>query len=167
LQKSFKRNDIVPLDTLILEKIAIHNFKSHGLYYYNRRFENVDRNWPYAMPEEIYCQIKKHEINSIETKILFEILNEQISLFAIGEVYWEDYKKYSDYEVEKANFRRSLMYVTETIQWRIIQVAKQLRNEKEYEQYYYLLPEFDFDSFRGRQKKIEISITCANNVYTK
>lgn len=163
LQKSFKRNEIVPLDTLILEKIAIHNMKRHGLYYYNRRFEDIDRNWPYAMPEEIYCQIKKHEINSIETRLLFEILNEQISLFAIGEVYWEDYKKYSDYEVEKASFRRSMMYVTETIQWRIIQVANQLRSEKEYEKYFYLLPEFDFDSFRGRQKEVKISITCANN----
>lgn len=158
LKNAFNNNKMVVLDTLILEKIVIHNLNSHGLYF-NNRFDNIDKNWPYALPEEIYIQIKKHDINTIETKLLFEILNEQASIFASPEIDLINWDNYTIYEREKFNFKRHLIYSTETIQSRLIQVLNLLKSEKEYKKYYYLLPDLKFDNRGGRQKYIEFSIT--------
>ena len=161
LKYAFNKNKTVELDTLIFEKIVIHNMNRHGLYFYGR-FDDRDKNWSYPLPEEVYYQIQKHDVNSIETKILFDILNEMISLFATKEIKWDEWDKYTYYEREKSNFKRNLFFSTETIQSRLIQVANKLKSEKKYEQYYYLLPDLKFDNKRGRQKHIRIEITGAN-----
>ena len=162
LKNAFNNNKAVSLDTLILEKIVIHNLNRHGLYFY-RRFDDRDKNWSYALPEEVYCQIKKHDINDIETQVLFEILNEQASIFASPEIDWRKWDNYTHYEREKSIFNRNLFYSTETIQSRLIQVLNLLKSEKEYEKYHHLLPDLKFENDRGRQKQIEIEITCANS----
>lgn len=151
LKHAFQTEKAVPLDTLILEKIVIHNMNRHGLYFYGRH-QDRDKNWSYALPENIYYQILKYDINSVETEILFEILFEQISLFTAPQINWDEWEKYTDYEREKSYFRRNLMYSTETIQSRLIQVVDKLKSDKRYEKHHHLLIDIEFDNDRGRQK---------------
>ena len=163
LKCAFNQNKTVELDTLILEKIVIHNMNLQDIYMFRHRIEK-DKNWSYAMPEKIYNQILMNDINSEETKILFEILFEQISLFNSHEIDWRHWNDYTIYEREKSIFRHNLMHSTETIQSRLIQVTNELRKDNRYEKYWHLIPDFEFDEYRGRQRKIEIKLTSANNV---
>ncbi len=156
LQNAFDTDKTVTLDTLILEKIVIHNLKSANNHSYYP-FGNPDDNWPYALPEQIYCQIHKHDASSIETRVLFEILKEEASLFTFPDLNWDNYDKYTQYQKDKANFKFNLMYHTETIQSRLIQVIDKLRSEKQYKKYYDLLPEMEFND-EGRQKQIDINL---------
>jgi len=162
LKQAFKQNRAVQLDTLILEKIVIHNMNLQDIYMYRHKIEK-DKNWPYALPEEIYHQILMHDINSEETKILFEILFEQISLFNSQKIDWRHWSDYTIYEREKFYFRRDLMHSTVTIQSRLIQVANEIKEDNRYERYWYLLPDLEFDDYKGRQRKIEIKLTGVNS----
>ncbi len=159
LKHAFQTNDIVPLDTLILEKIVIHNMNRHLLYFY---YGHNDKNWPYALPEDIYRQILKHDVNSKETEVLFEILSEQILLFTAPEIKWYEWEKYNDYERAKSFYRRSLMHSTETIQSRLIQVVDKLKSDTRYERYHHLLNDIEFDDAGGQQKQYELELTGAN-----
>jgi len=161
LKNAFQSENIVPLDTLILEKIVIHNMNRHVLYFYGRH-QDRDKNWPYTLPEKIYKQILKHDVDSKETELLFEILSEQVSLFTAPQINWDEWEKYTVYEREKSYFRRNLMYSTETIQSRLIQVVDKLKSDKRYENYHHLLIRIEFDNDRGRQKHYDLKITGAN-----
>ena len=138
LQQAFVKDKLVPLDTLILEKIAIHNLNSHGLFFSGRN-QDIDKNWPYALPENIYKQILIHDIDSKETEVLFEILSEQVSLFSAPEIKWDECEKYTKYEMERANIRRNLIRNTETIQSRLILVVDKLKSDKQYAKFHHLL----------------------------
>lgn len=107
----------------------------HRFYFYGRH-QDRDKNWPYALPESVYNQILKHDVNSEETKILFEILAEQISLFTTPEINWEESEKYTDYEMEKYFYGKSLIHRTKTIQSRLIQVVEKLKEDQRYEKYH-------------------------------
>lgn len=138
LKYAFQSEKVVPLDTLILEKIAIHNMNKHSLYF-DVRNQHRDRNWPYALPEDVYKQILKHDIDSKETTLLFEILSEQISLFTAPPIEADEMKQYTDYEREKSRFMRNLMYNAETIQGRLIQVVDTLKADEKYEKFHHFL----------------------------
>jgi hypothetical protein len=155
LKYAFSSEQPVSLDTLILEKIIIHNMNSHGLYFYGRN-DDWDKNWPYALPEDIYNQIKKHDVNSIETKVLFEILNEQATIFTATDISWRERDYFTHYEREKINFKRNMLFSTKTIQSRLIQVLNLLKSETEYEKYHYLLPDLKLNNERGRRIRVEI-----------
>ena len=163
LKQAFQTDKIVPLDTLILEKIVIHNMNSHTLILYGR-LDGRDKNWSYALPENIYHQIQKHDINCPETKLLFEILAEQISLFTAPEIIMDEWESYTDYEREKYFNRRNLMRNTETIQSRLIQVADKLKSDIRFKKYHYLLPDIDYDDNRGNQKYYKLKLTDANRL---
>jgi hypothetical protein len=165
LKKAFQSDKIVPLDTLILEKIVIHNMNRHGLYFY-RPDHDRDKNWSYALPEDIYKQIVKHDVNSKETEILFEILSKQISLFTAPEINRYEWKNFTDYEMEKSYYRRNLMRGTETIQSRLIQVVDKLKSDIHYKKYHYLIPDMEFDDNRGSQKHFELKLTGTNKQYS-
>lgn len=151
LKKTFGQKGLVPLDSLILEKIIIHNLHYQGIWFSRR--DGRDNNWSFALPENIYTQITKYQdIEGDEVQLLFEILNEQISLFTATEIDWRNRENYSYYEKEKANYKRNLFYNTETIQSRLIQIVDNLKSDMRYEKYHYLLTEIKFDDNRGRQK---------------
>ncbi|MDH5366859.1 MAG: hypothetical protein OEW67_07725 [Cyclobacteriaceae bacterium] len=165
LKNSFNSDRTVSLDTLILEKIVIHNMNLHGLYF-NNRDDCKDENWSYALPEELYSQILKHNINSVETKVLFDILSEQKTLFTAKEINWDEWDNYSYLERERSLFRNNLFYTTETIQSRLIQVIEKLNSDKRFEKYHHLiLPDMEFNSDRGDQTHYELILTDANNTY--
>lgn len=158
LKIAFQTHSLVPADTLVLEKIVIHNLKRHGIYEYGR---NIDRdiNWPYALPEQIYHQIQINDLESKETELLFEILAEQIAIFSVSENAWKEKEKYSNYEVEKSFYRRNLIHITETIQSRLLQVIRKLKSEQRFEKYHYLIPEFEFDDYDERQTHFDLKLT--------
>lgn len=138
LKLAFRSKKRIPLDTLILEKIVIHNLNSHGLYF-NRGSRDRYDSFPYALPEDIYTQILKHEPADKETEVLFEILAEQLSLFAAPEIKWDEWGNYSDYEREKSNFKRTLMRSSETIPNQLIDVVNKLKSDNLYDKYHHLL----------------------------
>jgi len=162
-KKAFKKGSIVSLDTLLLQKIIIHNMNDEGFGWYRYRRDDKDKNWPYPLPEEVYYQILKHDIDSPEIKVLFGILNEQTSLFTAKVINWGNWDSYSVYEREKSMFKKRLFFSTQTIQGRLIQVIKELKTNKEYEKYYYLIPEFEFQNDDGNQDYFELELTGANN----
>ncbi len=157
LKEAFGQNKPLPLDTLILEKIVIHTLKTSNTNTILPFLGSPDDNWPYALPEQVYYQIQKHDPNSVETKVLFEILREQALLFTTPKPDWKNWDTLSRYEKDKANFKFYLLYNTETIQSRLIQVLDKLRNDEKYRQYHYLLPKMEFDK-TGSQKEVKINL---------
>ena len=77
VKNAFRSESKITLDTIILQKIILHNFKIGGWYRFSRN--SID-NWHYAAPLEIYEQIKKFDRNSNETIELTQIIKEQIEL---------------------------------------------------------------------------------------
>ncbi len=98
LKSIFSKNQKVSLDTIILQKIVIKNFKENGRYY---RRNSID-NWRYALPKDILRQLELYDINSNESKELIEILKEQINLINTPEIDWEEYDKHTDTEIRKS-----------------------------------------------------------------
>lgn len=140
LKQAFETDRKVPLDTLILQKIVTHNMNRHILYFY-RNPQDRDKNWPYAYPEYIYNQILKHDIDSKETNVLFEILAEQIFIFTAPEVDWTNWETFTRFERERSIYRNLLTHSTGTIQSRLIHVIDKLKSDDKYERYSYLLPD--------------------------
>lgn len=155
LKQAFHANNIVPLDTLILEKIVVHNLNRFAMYYLPTEQEV---NWPYALPENIYCQIMNYGIHSTETKVLFEILAEQASIFAAPDYNWREMRDYPVYDKEKMWYRRNLLRNTTTIQSRLLQVVDKLKADKRYEKYHHLIPDFEFSDHRGWQEHYQLDI---------
>jgi hypothetical protein len=151
LKQAFRSGAKVSMDSLLLEKIVIHNMNEHSYFYYVNS-GNRDTNWPYALPEDVYRQIKMHEIDSKETKVLFQILSEQISLFNAHLLDGSEDAEYTTYEKELSFFKRTLMNRTETIQSRLIQVVDKLKSDEGYKRYHHLLDDIEFDDYGGSQK---------------
>jgi len=95
VKKAFSSDRPVSMDTIILQKIIIRNFKEGGWYYYRR---NSIENWRYALPIDILKQIDNYYRSSNETKELFEILKEMIDLVNTPEIHWEEYQHYTETE---------------------------------------------------------------------
>lgn len=95
VKKAFSVDNPVTMDTIILQKIIIRNFKEGGWYYYRR---NSIENWRYALPIDILKQLNKFDQNSNETKELFEVLKEMIDLVNTPEIHWEEYQNYTETE---------------------------------------------------------------------
>lgn len=157
VKQAFLKDSKVPMDTLILQKIVIHNLKQQGLFFY-RRDEDRDQYWSYALPEQIYHQILINDLESKETELLFEILAEQIAIFTTPDNAWDEKEKYTFYELQKSTYRRNIIRNTETIQSRLLQVIRKLKSEQRFEKYHYLIPEFEFDDYDGRQKHFDLEI---------
>lgn len=97
VQKAFGSNKDVALDSIILQKIIVKNFKegrSHSV-------KNIIENWPYAKPYEIRDQILKNKTDSIKLIELAALLNEQIDLINYYDKEVEDFKQLSPIERRK------------------------------------------------------------------
>lgn len=143
LKRAFKTDKIVSLDTLMLEKIVIHN-RNELQNTWHRPIDSTEQNWSYALPGEIYSQILKHETNSPSTRILFEILFEEISIFTPNEIDWRNFGNYSQEEIDRYYFSRNILRKTSTIQSRLKQVIEKLNSIDKYEDYHDLIPDFAF-----------------------
>ncbi len=77
VKSAFSKDRKVTLDTIILQKIILHNCKLGGRAYYPRQSAE---NWPYALPEDVLKQIRLFEPDAPEARELFEVLKLQIGL---------------------------------------------------------------------------------------
>ncbi len=140
IKEAFGTDDVVPKETLILQRIVIHNLNSHSPYLC--KYDTTDdSNWPYATPESIYNQIVKHKPGSPETEILFAILGEQANLLYAPVIKVGRWHDYSHYERERASFRDMLLFCTEGIKERLSVVTERLRSDTLYKKHHHLLPE--------------------------
>ncbi|MCC7521173.1 MAG: hypothetical protein IT220_06025 [Flavobacteriaceae bacterium] len=95
LKNAFTKEEKVSLDTIILQKIVIRNFKNGNSIYYGRN--SID-NWPYALPNDILKQLYKFEPSSNRSQELLEVLKEEIDLVNTTKIDYKDYKKFSETE---------------------------------------------------------------------
>jgi hypothetical protein len=129
LKNAFTKEEKVSLDTIILQKIVIRNFKNGN---------SID-NWPYALPNDILKQLYKFEPSSNRSQELLEVLKEEIDLVNTTKIDYKDYKKFSETE-----HRRSTE-ASYSIPYALIIQLKEVRNllieDVRYNQYAKQLPE--------------------------
>ncbi|WP_405603861.1 hypothetical protein [Polaribacter sp. Asnod1-A03] len=135
LKSAFSKGKKVSLDTIILQKIAIKNFKENGKYF-NRN--SID-NWRYAFPKDILRQLEFYDVNSNESKELLEIIKEQIDLVNTPEIDWKEYDKHTDTEIRKSF---GIKYnVPKQLNEQLEKVRESLMNDKKYYEISKDLPE--------------------------
>ncbi|MBJ2176346.1 hypothetical protein JBL43_18990 [Aureibaculum sp. A20] len=138
LKSAFSKDHKISLDTIILQKIVIKNFKENGRYF---RKNSID-NWNYALPKDILRQLKFYESNSNESKELIEILKEQIDLINTPEIDWKEYDKHSDTEIRKSF---GIKYnVPKQIIEQLQKVRDSVMNDKKYDEFSKDLPELKY-----------------------
>jgi len=74
----------VTLDTILLQKIIIRNYKQTWEHHPSA---NRINNWPYALPVDIERQLEYFHIRSNETKELYEVLREMVELVNAPETF--------------------------------------------------------------------------------
>jgi hypothetical protein len=135
LKAAFSKGKKVSLDTIILQKIAIKNFKENGKYF-NRN--SID-NWRYAFPKDVLRQLEFYDVNSNESKELLEIIKEQIDLINTPEIDWKEYDKHTDTEIRKSF---GIKYnVPKQLNEQLEKVRESLMNDKKYYEISKDLPE--------------------------
>ena len=132
LQTVFSKRKIVSLDSVILEKIVIHNLKTG--------FNNVDfSQWYYATPDNIFHQLQNFSPESPETTELFYLLKEEIDLANTPEIEWDESGKYTQTEIRRSRYANHTIPNHILSQLRIVRDS--LIRNPEYEQLIFILPE--------------------------
>jgi hypothetical protein len=135
LKAAFSKDKKVSLDTIILQKIVLKNFKENGKYF-NRN--SID-NWRYAFPKDILRQLEFYDVTSNESKELLEIIKEQIALVNTLEIDWKEYDKYTDTEIRKSF---AIKYnIPKQLNEQLKKVRERLMNGKKYYEISKNLPE--------------------------
>ena len=135
LKAAFSKDKKVSLDTIILQKIVLKNFKENGKYF-NRN--SID-NWRYAFPKDILRQLEFYDVTSNESKELLEIIKEQIALANTLEIDWKEYDKYTDTEIRKSF---AIKYnIPKQLNEQLKKVRERLMNAKKYYEISKNLPE--------------------------
>lgn len=127
VKKAFSLGKPVSMDTIILQKIIIRNFK-HGGWIYNRR--NSIENWQYAQPKDILKQLDYYDSNSNQTKELIEIVKEQIDLVNTPEFDLGEFKNYT--ETERRRSRGARYNIPVPLIMQLKEVRKSLLEAKKY-----------------------------------
>ncbi|MBC8488542.1 MAG: hypothetical protein H8D45_21145, partial [Bacteroidetes bacterium] len=135
IKTTFAKNSRISMDTIILQKIVIHNFKK-GSWYYHRR--NSIENWHYALPKDILKQIGYFDITSNETKELYEILKEQINLVNTPKIDWDEYKNYT--ETERRKSIGAKYNIPDLLVSQLSEVKDSLNKEERYSELNKILP---------------------------
>lgn len=143
LKSAFSRNSSVSMDTIILQKIAIKNFKQAKWHYHRR---NSIENWHYALPNHVLRQINLAKSNKNKTKELFHLLEEQIELVNTPEIDWEEYQNFTETE------RRRSLGAKYNIPKPLINQLKSVRDSlvkaEEYREFANKLPEIKNDRIK-------------------
>ena len=136
IKQSFVRDKKVSLDTIIIQKIIIHNLKSRDNYRYHGDSLTLV-NWKYVLPKDILKQINYFGIDSNETKELFELLKEEILLINKSKIILNDYKDFDEIisEEERLELQVNIMLVKQ-----LIEVRDSLVTMKKYSELSKVLP---------------------------
>ncbi len=110
------------MDTIILQKIMIRNFKRQNSYYHPR---NSIENWHYALPMDVLKQISFAKSDENKIKELIQILREQIDLVNTPEIDREGDKIFTETELRRSrgakyNIPASLIYQLEAVRDRLM-----------------------------------------------
>ncbi|MCD8455161.1 hypothetical protein LNJ08_12250 [Tenacibaculum finnmarkense genomovar ulcerans] len=139
VKRALSINKKVSIDTIILQKIIIHNIKK-GNWHLSYYESNQLRNWGYALPKDILKQISYFDSNSNETKELFEVLRESINLVNKSKIEVNYSEKNSKFEVINNN-----NYLDTNINLLLIKQMNQVRDSllkmKKYSELNKTLPE--------------------------
>lgn len=98
---AFEKDKPVSMDTIILQKIIVRNYKKRrgdGRFYRRGSIEN----WHYALPMDILKQLSNYSNSSDEAKELVEVLKEQIVLVNTPEVDRDKYGSYTHTEIRRS-----------------------------------------------------------------
>ena len=78
VKMSFRSSGPVSLDAILLEKVIVHNAK---YYFSDSQYGAAFLVWQYALPNEIYRQIKIQRQDTIATRELVELMNQEAELW--------------------------------------------------------------------------------------
>ena len=141
---AFRSGRKVSLDTIIMQKILLHNMKEgYWQYYWPRK--NIN-NWQYSLPTEILKQIYLHGPGTPETGELFNILNLQIELANIsltGPEYLNSWSNLTPLEMQRvlyANF-----HLPEIIIDQLVSILGELKSMPEYRPYIEKLDDLKYE----------------------
>ncbi|MBN2744900.1 MAG: hypothetical protein JXR39_13490 [Marinilabiliaceae bacterium] len=95
VKKAFSYDMPVTMDTIILQKIIIRNYKKGSWSFFRR---NSIENWPYALPIDILKQLDYFDPNSNQAIELCDILKEMIDLVNTPEIHWEECLNFTETE---------------------------------------------------------------------
>lgn len=137
IKHSFSEDKKVSIDTIILQKIIIHNLKASDRYRYNGDSRTLV-NWQYALPTDILKQINYFRSESTETKELFKVLREEILLINKSKIILDDYKELGFYERTNQNLK---LKVNIMLVEQLIKVKDSLVNLEKYSELTKMLPE--------------------------
>jgi hypothetical protein len=139
IKTAFSESIPVSLDTIILQKIVIRNFKHGGKYY----MRNSSENWQYALPKDILKQIQLYDITSYETKELFNVLREEIDLVNTPKIDSDEFRNYTETERRRSFCASSNIPVSIKRQLRAVKFS--LLNDARYADFAKILPEIKGD----------------------
>jgi hypothetical protein len=89
IKDTFSKDKKIALETIILQKIIIHNKKAQSNFRNNYKPRTL-HNWKYALPKDILTQIQNFNTSSPETKELFNTLKEMILFVNKADIVLED-----------------------------------------------------------------------------
>ena len=101
VKRAFANDKPVSIDTIILQKLIIKNYKqgrADGHFYRRHSIEN----WHYTLPEYILKQLSNYSNSSGEVKELFELLKEQIALVNTPTIDGDKYGSYTHTEIRRS-----------------------------------------------------------------
>lgn len=96
IKRAFSSGRKIPLDTIILQKIIIHNSKENNSNWSSFPSDPI-KYWNYPLPNNILKQINFYKSNTSETKELFNVLQEMI-LYVNKAKIKKDINKYAFYD---------------------------------------------------------------------
>ncbi len=161
VQNAFSRSSRVSLDTIIMQKIIVHNLKRKPPFYWQKG--EKDKNWCYAQPEQIYHQIMMYDDpDAIEVKQLIDMLYKISSIIAFPERNFEKMDQYSSYEWKMWRMQFFYLRSTESVISRHIQVVEKLKTIPGYSDHMDRFPKINFDDLGKRQKWVEIDLNSVD-----
>ncbi|MCH8555512.1 MAG: hypothetical protein LAT76_10155 [Schleiferiaceae bacterium] len=135
VKRAFSKKQAVALDTLLLQKIMIRNYKVAGEVIY---FYSTMDNWPYANPEEVLQQLTYFNVDDNETSELIAIIQEMIALVNTPELFGGNIQSLS--ETEKRRYYGARYNIPRSISKALIAVRKQLLEDPRYSEFHAILP---------------------------
>ena len=139
IKKAFAKNQKIALDTIIIQKIMIHNLKAKSNYRSNNNSRTF-RNWEYALPKDILKQIQYFTVDSNETKELFEVLKEEILLINKAKIIVENQNNSSIYYSFSAKYEKELLVNIAVVE-QLLEVTNELKSKKNYSELSKILPD--------------------------
>lgn len=142
VKAAFGRGHKVSLDSLILQKIILHNVKVGHDYY---PFRSIER-WRYATPYEILNQLAYYKVSEPAVEVLFALLAEIIQLACYSRISYSEWETATAFQHKRSLFVQN--YMPPIIYEQLKSTINILKADERYAQQVSALPEIA--KFTGR-----------------